>query len=36
MTKFKERLIKANLIEYKCSNCGITEWKAINLTVTSY
>lgn len=26
MTSFKNRLIKANLIEYKCSWCGITEW----------
>ena len=24
LTKFKERLIKANLLEYKCSCCGIT------------
>ena len=33
MTKFKERLIKANLIEYKCSNCGITEWNGKLLTL---
>ena len=29
MTKFKSRLIKANLIEYKCSCCGITEWNGM-------
>ncbi len=34
MTKFKSRLIKTNLIEYKCSCCGIT--KTINFTITSY
>ena len=33
MTKFKKRLIKANLIEYKCSNCGITEWNGKPLTL---
>ena len=26
LTRFKERLIKANLLEYKCSCCGITTW----------
>lgn len=31
MTKFKSRLIKANLIEYKC--CGITEWNGKPLTL---
>lgn len=33
MTKFKSRLIKANLIEYKCSCCGITEWNGKPLTL---
>lgn len=33
MTKFKNRLIKANLIEYKCSCCGITEWNGKPLTL---
>ena len=33
MTKFKERLIKANLIEYKCSSCGITKWNGKPLTL---
>ena len=27
ITRFKKRLIKAKLIEYKCSCCGITEWQ---------
>ena len=26
LTRFKERLIKSNLLEYKCSCCGITTW----------
>lgn len=33
MTKFKSHLIKANLIEYKCSCCGITEWNGKPLTL---
>ena len=33
MTKFKSRLIRANLIEYKCSCCGITEWNGKPLTL---
>lgn len=27
ISKLKERLIKANLLEYKCHKCGITEWQ---------
>ena len=26
MSKLKDRILKANLIPYKCSICGITEW----------
>jgi Zn finger protein HypA/HybF involved in hydrogenase expression len=26
MTRLKKRILKAGLIEYKCSCCGITEW----------
>lgn len=26
MTRLKERVLKANLLEYKCSECGISEW----------
>ena len=33
LTKFKERLIKANLLEYKCSCCGITTWNNQPLTL---
>ena len=33
LTRFKERLIKANLLEYKCSCCGITTWNNQPLTL---
>lgn len=26
MTKLKQKIIKYNIIEYKCSKCGITSW----------
>lgn len=27
ISRLKERLIRANLLEYKCHKCGITEWQ---------
>lgn len=27
ISALKEKLIKANLLEYKCSKCGISEWQ---------
>lgn len=33
LTRFKERLIKANLLEYKCSCCGITTWNNQSITL---
>ena len=27
ISRLKERLIKANLLEHKCHKCGITEWQ---------
>ena len=33
MTKLKQRILKKNLIEYKCSICGISEWNGKQLTL---
>ena len=33
MTRLKERVLKANLLEYKCSECGISEWNNKHLVL---
>lgn len=33
MSRLKKRIIKANLIEYKCSCCGLTEWNGKSITL---
>ena len=33
MTRLKERVLKANLLEYKCSECGISEWNNKSLVL---
>lgn len=33
MYKFKHRLLEENLLEYKCSNCGISEWQGKSLVL---
>ena len=33
MTRLKERILKANLLEYKCSECGISEWNNKHLVL---
>lgn len=33
LTKLKKRIIQANLIEYKCSSCGINSWNGKPLTL---
>ena len=33
MTRLKERVLKANLLEYKCYNCGISNWQNKHLVL---
>ena len=33
MTKLKEKILKAGLLEYKCSICGISEWQGKPITL---